>query len=164
MSDHGLADGIDDDALSPADELRDLLEVLVEVMALDAEVVIEERDGLLAGSLAGDDLGRFIGHQGQTIEAIQHLAQRIVLRGGPGPRVVIDADGYRSQREDALRARADEAASEAESSGTAVSLEPMSAAERRFVHEYLRERGGVKTHSEGDEPERRLVITADQDA
>jgi spoIIIJ-associated protein len=150
-----------EDDFVPAEELRDLLETLVEAMDLDADVVIEESDGLLNGTLRGGDLGRFIGRRGQTIEAVQHLAQRVVLRGGVGaPRVVVDAAGYRERREVALRSDADAAVAESLASGDAVELEPMSAAERRFVHEYLRERGGVGTHSEGEEPERRLVVTA----
>lgn len=148
------------DELEPAEELRDLLETLLEAMDLDAEVTILESEDLLSGTLDGADLGRFIGRHGQTIEAVQHLAQRIILRGGGGPRVVIDAAGYRERREAILREQADEAAETATRSGEPVGLEPMSPAERRFVHEYLRERGGVGTHSEGDEPERRLVVTA----
>ncbi|HEY5199169.1 MAG TPA: R3H domain-containing nucleic acid-binding protein [Solirubrobacteraceae bacterium] len=149
-----------EEELDPAEELEDLLETLVEAMDLDARVVVVEGDGLLSGTLEGSDLGRFIGRRGQTIEAVQHLAQRMVLRRGPGgPRVVIDAAGYRERREIALRGQAEDAASAATRTGAAVELEPMSAAERRFVHEFLRERGGVDTHSEGDEPERRLVVT-----
>jgi spoIIIJ-associated protein len=145
--------------LDAADELRDLLETLVDAMGLDAEVFVTEVDGVLSGTLEGADVGRFIGRHGQTIEAVQHLAQRIILRGGDGPRVVVDAAGYRGRREDALRAQAEEAAADALRSGEPAVLEPMSAAERRFVHEFLRVRGGVDTHSEGDEPERHLVVT-----
>jgi len=146
--------------LEPAVELRDLLETLVDAMDLSAEVRIVESEGLLTGTLDGVDLGRFIGRHGQTIEAVQHLAQRIVLRGGgSGPRVVVDAAGYRERRAATLRGQAEDAAALATRTGEPVELEPMSAAERRFVHEYLRERGGVDTHSEGDEPERRLVVT-----
>ncbi|MEA2298806.1 MAG: spoIIIJ-associated protein [Solirubrobacteraceae bacterium] len=152
------ADMVREDELTPAEELRDLLETLLEAMDLDAEVVIEEAEDLLTGSVEGEDLGRFIGRHGQTIEAVQHLAQRIVLRGGGGPRVVVDAAGYRKRREGALRVQADEAADEALETGRPVTLEPMPAGERRVVHEYLRERGDVDTHSEGDEPERRLVV------
>jgi spoIIIJ-associated protein len=151
-------DAVREDDLTPAEELRDLLETLLEAMDLEGEVVIEETEEVLTGSVEGEDLGRFIGRHGQTIEAVQHLAQRIVLRGGGGPRVIVDAAGYRKRRESALRAQADEAAEDALGTGRPVELEPMSAAERRYVHEYLRERGEVTTHSEGDEPERRLVV------
>ena len=156
----GNGDVAPEDELTPAEELRELLETLLEAMDLDGEIVISEGEDVLIGSIEGDDLGRFIGRHGQTIEAVQHLAQRIVLRGGGGPRVIVDAAGYRRRREDTLRSQADRAAEDAVRSGRPVELEPMLAAERRFVHEYLRERGDVETHSEGDEPERRLVIEA----
>jgi spoIIIJ-associated protein len=146
------------DELTPAEELRDLLETIVEAMDLEAEVVIDETDETLTGSVNGEDVGRFIGRHGQTIEAVQHLAQRIVLRGGGGPRVIVDAAGYRARREAALRAQADDAAEEAVRSDSPVELEPMAANERRYVHEYLRERGDVETYSEGEEPDRRLVV------
>jgi spoIIIJ-associated protein len=77
--------------------------------------------------------------------------------------VEIDADGYRERRAELLRADADDAADEALREGRAVELDPMPASERRIVHEHLRERGGVETHSEGDEPERYLVVTPADD-
>jgi spoIIIJ-associated protein len=87
------------------------------------------------------------------------LAQRIVFHGGsPDARVVVDADGYRERRTETLRSIALDAAEESLQSGDAVELDPMPASERRIVHEYLRERGDVKTHSEGEEPERYLVV------
>ncbi len=149
-----------DGELEPAEALEELLEEVADGLGLDVEVEVQEEDGVLRGNLQGEDVGLFIGRRGQTIDAVQHLAQRIVFREGPSPvRVVIDADGYRERRAGSLRADAEQAAEEAQRSGQAVQLEAMGAAERRIVHEYLRERGGVGTHSEGDEPERRLVVT-----
>jgi spoIIIJ-associated protein len=143
----------------PAEVLRDLLEEIVDALELDAEVRVEEGEGVLTGVIDGDDLGRLIGRRGQTIDALQHLAQRIVFHGSaPDCRVVIDADGYRERRAEALRTTALDAAEEALRCGEAVELEPMPASERRVIHEYLRERGDVQTHSEGDEPERYLVV------
>ena len=143
----------------PVVVLRELLEEIVDSLGLDADVQVERADGLLTGSVEGDDLGLFIGRRGQTIDAVQHLAQRIVFRGGaPEARVVIDADGYRERREETLRSLAADAADESLRSGEAIELDPMPASERRIVHEYLRERGGVQTHSEGDEPERYLIV------
>jgi spoIIIJ-associated protein len=108
----------------------------------------------------GEDVGLFIGRHGQTIDAVQHLAQRIVFPEGPAAlRVVIDANGYRERRAQALRAEADEAADEALRLGEAVELDPLPSFERRIVHEYLRECGDVETHSEGEEPDRFLVIS-----
>jgi spoIIIJ-associated protein len=149
-----------DEELEPTALLEDLLEEIAEGLGLEVEVEVEEADGVLSGRLKGEDVGLFIGRRGQTIDAVQHLAQRIVFPAGPSPvRVVIDADGYRERRAESLRADADGAAEEALRSGQPVELEPMPASERRIVHEYLRERGDVETHSEGDEPERRLVVS-----
>jgi spoIIIJ-associated protein len=148
------------DELEPAAALEELLEEIADGLGLDVDVEVEESDGVLRGVLRGEDLGLFIGRGGQTIDAVQHLAQRIVFREGPSPvRVVVDADGYRQRRVESLQADAEEAADEVERSGKTVALAPMPASERRIVHEYLRERGGVETHSEGDEPERRLVVS-----
>jgi spoIIIJ-associated protein len=146
--------------LEPAEALEELLEEIADGLSLDVEVHVEEQDGVLQGRLEGEDVGLFIGRHGQTIDAVQHLAQRIVFPEGPSSvRVVIDANGYRERRAEALRADADDAAEEALRSGKPVELDPLPPFERRIVHEYLRERGGVETHSEGNEPERYLVIT-----
>jgi spoIIIJ-associated protein len=150
----------DDEEVEPAELLRDLLEEIVEDLGLDAELEIEESDGVLTGRLEGESVGLFIGRHGQTIDSVQHLAQRIVFPEGPSSvRVVIDANGYRERRADALRASADDAADEALNTGKPVELEPLPPFERRIVHEYLRERGDVETHSEGNEPERFLVVS-----
>jgi YidC/Oxa1 family membrane protein insertase len=146
------------------DALRELLELIAGALALDAEVVIEDGDEALVGRLDGEDLGLFIGHHGQTIEAVQHLAQRVVgevehKRGADRRRVVVDAAGYRERRELVLQRQADEAAESALASGRPVALDEMTASERRVVHEYLRDRGDVETHSEGEEPHRHLVVS-----
>jgi spoIIIJ-associated protein len=149
---------IDHDELTPSDALGELLETLVEAFALDARVVIEEESGVLRGSIEGGDVEALVGEQGSVIDAVQHLAQRIVLHGGEELRVVVDAGGYRARRETELREQADRAADTAIAERREVALSPMPAAERRFVHEHLRDRGDVGTHSEGDEPRRRLII------
>lgn len=151
-----------DGELPPEEEFRDLLETLAEAFGLDATVVIEEDDGVLRGSVEGPGAEALVGEDGVVLEAVQHLAQRIVLRGASGSRVVVDAAGYRGQREQALRAEADRVAGQVLSEGREIALRPMPAAERRFMHEYLRERGDVETHSEGDEPRRRLVVSPSQ--
>jgi spoIIIJ-associated protein len=145
-----------------AQALRELLDRLVDALDLDADVVIEEDDERLTGTLDGDDLGLFIGRHGQTIEAVQHLAQRVVgEQDGEHRRrrVVVDAAGYRERRAQVLERQADEAADRAVSSGRPVALDEMTSSERRVVHEYLRDRGDVDTHSEGDEPHRHLVVS-----
>jgi spoIIIJ-associated protein len=143
----------------PVNVLRELLEEIADSLGLDVDVRVEQSDGTLTGCVEGEDVGLFIGRRGQTIDAVQHLAQRIVFRGGsPDARVVIDAGGYRERRAESLRSLALDAAEESLRSGQAVELDPMPASERRIVHEYLRERGDVETHSEGEEPERYLVV------
>ena len=142
------------------DLVRELLERVVEALGLNASVeVVSDRD-TVTGTVHGTDLGLFIGRHGQTIEAVQHLAYRIAVHRGEGERkrIVIDAEGYRARREEALHRQGDDAADHALRAGRPVRLEAMNAAERRLVHEHLRERGDVETHSEGDEPNRRLVI------
>jgi spoIIIJ-associated protein len=151
------------DALEEADPpelLLELLEEVVDGLGLDCEITVEEQDGVLLGCVEGEEVGLLIGRRGQTIDAVQHLAQRIVYRGGESrARVIIDADGYRERRAQALREDADDAADEVLSSGRPVELAPMPASERRVVHEHLRDRGDVRTHSEGEEPERYLVVS-----
>jgi spoIIIJ-associated protein len=149
----------EDDELTPQEELRELLETLVEAFGADADIALSEIDGVLLGAVEGPGAQSFVGPDGTIIEAVQHLAQRIVLRGAAGPRVVVDAAGYRGRREEALRGEADRVAGLVLSEGREIALRPMPAAERRFLHEYLRERGDVATHSEGDEPRRRLVVS-----
>jgi spoIIIJ-associated protein len=144
----------------PAEVLEDLLAEIADQLGLDAEVEVARDGDVLSGRLLGDDLGLFIGRHGQTIDAVQHLAQRIVFRDGPSEvRVTIDADGYRERRAQTLHADADDAADEALRTGSAVELDPLPTSERRIVHEYLRERGDVSTHSEGEEPDRYLVVS-----
>jgi spoIIIJ-associated protein len=153
-------DGADADDDEPAAVLEDLLAEIADGLDLDVEIEIEEGEGLLKGKLRGEDVGLFIGRRGQTIDAVQHLAQRIVFHDGPSEvRVVIDADGYRERRAETLRAAAAAAADEVVRSGHPVEMDPMPASERRVVHEHLRDRGDVETHSEGEEPERYLVVS-----
>jgi spoIIIJ-associated protein len=146
--------------LEPAEALEELLEEIVDALGLDVEIEVEAREEVLNGRIKGDDVGLFIGRHGQTIEAVQHLAQRIVFPGGAAPaRVLIDADGYRERRAEVLRDDADDAAEEALRTGRAVEFDPLPPSERRIVHEYLRERGDVQTHSEGEEPQRYVVVS-----
>jgi spoIIIJ-associated protein len=139
--------------------VEDLLELVVDGLALDCEIEVRREGDTVTGALIGEDLGLFIGRHGQTIDAVQHLAQRIAFKGKPSDlRIVIDAAGYRERRATALRRQADEAADEAVRYGRPVSLDAMVASERKIVHEHLRARDDVETYSEGQEPERYLVV------
>jgi spoIIIJ-associated protein len=142
-----------------ASRVQELLERIASDSGVDAEVHVREDEEGVIGEFVGDDLGLLIGHHGQTIDAIQHVAYRIAFRGAPArKRVVVDAAGYRERRAVALRAAADQAAETAVHDQRPVALEAMSALERKVVHEHLKSRHDVETYSEGQEPDRRLVV------
>jgi spoIIIJ-associated protein len=144
----------------PAERVRAVVARIVQALGLRATVDIHEDAEEIRATINGDDLGLLIGKHGATIDAVQHLAFRAAFRGlRERKQVTVDAAGYRDRREAALRRMADRAAAEALRYDRAVELEPMRAAERKVVHLYLRERTNVETHSEGDEPDRRLVVT-----
>jgi spoIIIJ-associated protein len=142
-----------------ADRVAAVLETIVDEIGVEADVELhEDADGVVA-EFVGDDVGLLIGHQGETIDAIQHLTYRIVFRGSDARRrVSVDAAGYRERRAVALRAVADQAAETAVQSRRPVALDPMAALERKVVHEHLKGRFDVETYSEGQEPSRRLVV------
>ena len=143
----------------PSERVRELLERVSEALGLKADVRVEQGDEGIRGVLDGDDLGLFIGRHGQTIDAVQHLAHRLAVKAGAGDlRVIVDAEGYRERRRTALERQADRAAHDALRSRRPVALDAMTASERKIVHEYLRDRGEVETYSEGDEPDRHLVV------
>ena len=144
-----------------AERVREFMARIVDASGVDATIEVrEDADGLHAEFVGdGDDLGLLIGHHGQTIDAIQHLAYRIATRGdAERVSVLVDAAGYRERRATALRATADQAAQQAISGRRAVSLDAMSALERKVIHEHLKDRHDVETYSEGQEPSRYLVV------
>jgi len=145
----------------PVERVREVVGRVIEALGLDATVEVNETSEEIRATVDGpDEMGRLIGRHGQTIDALQHLAWRAAFHDRDERKsVVVDAAGYRGRREEALHRQADRAASEALRYGRPVELEPMSASERKTVHNYLADRTDVETHSEGDEPERRLVVS-----
>ena len=144
----------------PAERVRALVERVVETFDLEASVLVEESDEEIRATVEGDELELLIGAQGETIDALQYVASRAAFtQAGERKAVVIDAAGYRAEREAVLHDAADRAVAEALASGRPVELEPMSAPERKIVHQYLGERANVETYNEGQEPARRLVVT-----
>jgi len=144
----------------PAERVRAVVARVVQGLGLHASVDIEETDDEIRATVNGDDLALLIGKHGATIDAVQHVAFRAASKGvADRKQVIVDAAGYRGRREAALHRVADRAAAEALRFDRPVELEPMRPGERKIVHLYLRERTDVETHSEGDEPERRLVVT-----
>ncbi|HEX4717104.1 MAG TPA: R3H domain-containing nucleic acid-binding protein [Thermoleophilaceae bacterium] len=145
----------------PVERVRAVVSRVIGALGLDAAVEVTENDEEIRATVDGpDEMGRLIGRHGQTIDALQHIAWRAAFHDRDERKtVVVDAAGYRQRREEALQRQADRAASEALRFGRPVELEPMSASERKTVHNYLADRMDVETHSEGDEPERRLVVS-----
>jgi spoIIIJ-associated protein len=143
----------------PAERVRALLERIVEELALDASVGVDESDQEIHADIEGEDVGILIGRHGQTIDAVQLLCYQAAFRGRQDrKRVTVDAAGYRRRQGESLRRRADMAAEDAIRHGEAVEMDPMSSNERRVVHEHLRDRPELETYSEGDEPNRFVVI------
>ena len=151
--------GANEEPGSPAALLRELVERVAVSLGAPVAVTIEEDDETLTARLSGPDLGLVIGKHGQTIDAIQYLANAIVWRGREDRKsVVVDAAGYRERRRASLEQLADRAAGEARAARKAVSLEPMSSVERKIVHLHLQDREDVETASEGTEPNRYVVV------
>lgn len=139
---------------------RELLERAVVALGLDARVDVEEQDDEVVATVTGGDLGVLIGRHGQMIDALQYLANAIAHRavGEDRRRIVVDAAGYRARRAATLESLARRSAEQASATGHRVALEPMSAVERRLVHEALKEDPEVTTSSEGVEPHRYVVV------
>jgi spoIIIJ-associated protein len=158
---------VDDSAPPPRDDespaatrVRELIERFAGSLGLHCRVDVQEDGETITASCAGRDLGLLIGKHGQTIDALQYLANAVVHRDPAAPRksIVVDAAGYRARRQSALDALAVRSAERALQTGTAVELDPMTAVERKVVHLRLKEFDGVETASEGTEPNRYVVV------
>ena len=143
----------------PAERVRAILERVVDALEVDADVEVDEDAEQIVGRVDGEDVGLLIGRRGQTIDAVQLLCYRAAFRGlQDRKRVVVDAAGYRERRQLAIERQADRAAERALQTGKEIELEPMSATERRVVHQHLKDRAGLETFSEGDDPERCVIV------
>jgi spoIIIJ-associated protein len=144
----------------PAERVRELVEAVLGGLDLEGEVEVSENEERIDAVVVGDeDYGLLIGKRGQTIDAVQLLCYQAAFRGmRERKRVLLDAAGYRERRREVLTQRADRAAEQALEHNAGVEMDPMSAQERRVVHEYLKERPGIETFSEGDEPRRRVIV------
>jgi spoIIIJ-associated protein len=148
------------DETSQAGLVRELIVRTIAASGVSATVHIDESGEDLVATLVGPDLGVLIGRHGQTIDALQYLANAIGHRslGEDRMRVVVDAAGYRARRAAALETAARRAAEQAAATGHRVGLDPMTAVERRIVHELLKDDPEVETSSEGSEPNRFVVV------
>jgi spoIIIJ-associated protein len=144
---------------TPQALVQGLLERVCSALGTPAAVEIAARGDQLVATLSGAGMGLVIGKHGQTIDAVQHLANALVARlAGPGMAVVVDAAGYRARRQASLEQTADRAAQRALATGLPVTLDPMSAVERKIVHLHLQDRPDVVTESDGAEPNRFVVV------
>ena len=146
---------------SPAGTAHAFLAELTKLMGVDVTIDMgTDAEGNVYGYINGDTLGILIGRRGETLDAVQYLTSLKVNRGREGyTRVTLDTENYRAKREDTLIRLANRMANRALRTGRKVSLEPMNPYERRIIHYALQQTEGVTTHSEGEEPNRHVVIT-----
>ncbi len=149
---------------SPAEagsaRLRELLTTVLDLLGVEAKIRIVETAEALTADITGDDLGILIGKRGQTIDALEYVAN-VALYPNPAARkqVRIDAEGYKKRRQAGIERIAVRKAEEVVKRGRPVQLEPMTAAERKIVHLALKEWREVVTESRGREPSRAVVIS-----
>jgi spoIIIJ-associated protein len=143
-----------------AGEVRAFVEEVVAGIGVSGTLAVVEDDESVTVTCTGSDLGMLIGRHGQTIDAIQYLANAVMYRRHPEDRkeVIVDAAGYRARRRVSLEALAVRTAEQALARNEPVELEPMTAVERKIVHIRLKEFDGVETTSEGTEPNRFVVV------
>jgi len=137
--------------------LRDVLEK----MGVMAEIHIKEEEDCLKINLVGPDMGTVIGYRGETLDALQYLVSLVVNKENKESeykRVLLDTENYRKKREETLIRLANKLAFKVKKYNKSVYLEPMNPYERRIIHAALQNNSYVTTHSEGEEPYRRVVI------
>ena len=149
------------DPESPAGQAFAFLQEITRLMGVEVSIEMgTDAEGNVYGSMTGDTLGILIGRRGETLDALQYLTSLKVNRGREGyTRVTLDTENYRARREDSLIRLANRMANRAVRTGRRVSLEPMNPYERRIIHYALQQNSSVSTHSEGDDPNRHVVIT-----
>ena len=142
------------------EEARNFLANILKAMKIDAEINIEEDDDTLHINLNGKNIGLLIGYRGETLDSIQYLVSLVVnkVHELPHKRVILDTENYRSKREETLKGVAIKTANRVMKTKRSFKLEPMNPYERRIIHSALQANAFVVTHSEGEEPFRRVVI------
>ncbi len=146
---------------SPEGIARDFLTEMTRLMGMDIQTVMsKDEEGHIYARMDGDPQGILIGRRGETLDAMQYLTSLKVNRGREEyVRVTLDSEGYRRKREEALVRLANRMANRARKTGKRVAMEPMNPYERRIFHSALQAIPGIVTHSEGEEPNRHVVIT-----
>ena len=143
------------------DKVERYLRGLLDYMGVEADIEITERDnGGLTANLSGHGMGAVIGRRGETLDAIQHLVNYSVNRGNDKRmHISVDAENYRSKREESLVHLAEKMAAKAVKYRRSMALEPMNSYERHVIHTALQNYEGVSTSSTGTEPNRRVVVS-----
>jgi spoIIIJ-associated protein len=133
---------------------------LVEAFDVDATVAMRIDDDTILVDVTGPDLGLLVGQKGLTLQSIEELVRTVVQRQteGRGARINVDVAGYRAKRREALERFVQDLADKVRESGTELALEPMSAADRKVVHDTIAPLDGLTTLSEGEEPRRHVVV------
>lgn len=150
-------DEVPEDLIVAVDEF---MTSLLESMDIDATVDAYDAGDVIAVDVVTKETGLFVGRKGETIDAVQYLCNVVVYKSRTFiKKIVVDAEGYRQRRVEALQGMAHRAARRALREKRSLSLPPMSAAERRVVHLFLRENPDVTTYSEGEEEGRRVVVS-----
>ena len=150
----------DEELPEEAKAARAFLSGLTERMGVPAQIEASENEEQLRMVLSGENMSILIGRRGETLDALQYLTSLNVNRGREDYlRVSLDTENYRAKREEALRKLAVRMAARCKKSGRRVALEPMNPYERRILHSALQNDPEVTTHSEGEEPYRRVIIT-----
>ena len=146
---------------SAAGKAQSFLKELTHLMGVEVDVAVgNDAEGNVFVKMTGDTLGILIGRRGETLDALQYLTSLKINRGQENyTRVTLDTENYRAKREDTLVRLANRMANRAVKTGRKVSLEPMNPYERRIIHSALQGNEAVDTHSEGEEPNRHVVIT-----
>ena len=149
------------DPATPEGKAQEFLIGLTTRMGVNVSVnARQDEEGNVRVDMFGDTLGILIGRRGETLDALQYLTSLYVNRGQEGyTRVTLDTENYRAKREEALRRLANRMANRAIKTGRKVVMEPMNPYERRILHSALQQNDAVTTHSEGEEPNRHVVIT-----
>lgn len=148
---------------TPEGIAQQFLQDVTQLMGIPVAVAVsKDEEGNVLASMQGDPQGILIGRRGETLDALQYLTSLKVNHGREDYiRVNLDSEGYRQRREDALIRLANRMANRAKRTGRRVRMEPMNPYERRILHSALQDVPGITTHSEGEEPNRRVVITLD---
>ncbi len=146
--------------ITPETRAEDFLNDVFTCMGMRVGIEMTRQEKVLTINLSGDNMGLIIGKHGDTLDALEHLVSLAVNRGGGDyTKIILDTENYREKRKATLKRLAEKLASSISESKRKITLEPMSSNERRIIHATLQDFPGVETHSIGEEPYRKVVIS-----